>query len=205
METCSYGFFLTAIWGLTQWWQIGILSKRMVLSLMTGDVVPRTGVEYLFGPRRLLRLRVPNWGSIFVSVKYPFYRHSGYSSSPTCVCESSIVFTTQSTGSERAMATLHLIAAITASKDHPARRGAQAKAIASISTGTPLGSSLTATQDRAGLCVKYFSYTEFISAKLSIDVKKTVTWRWSVRYAYFRGVEPTVELSKSRGRPTRRI
>lgn len=31
------------------------------------------------------------------------------------------------------------------------------RAIASISTGTPLGSSLTATQERAGLWVKYFS------------------------------------------------
>lgn len=49
------------------------------------------------------------------------------------------------------------------------------KAIASISTGTPLGSSFTATHDRAGLCVKYFSYTLFISAKFSMEVRKTVT------------------------------
>ena len=48
-------------------------------------------------------------------------------------------------------------------------------AIASISTGTPFGSSLTATQDRAGLWVKYCSYTPFISAKFSIEVRKTVT------------------------------
>ena len=40
------------------------------------------------------------------------------------------------------------------------------RAIHSTSTGTPLGSSFTATQDREGLCVKYFSYTPFISAKL---------------------------------------
>lgn len=50
-------------------------------------------------------------------------------------------------------------------------------AIASISTGTPLGSSLTATHDREGLCTKYFSYTEFISAKFSMEVRKTVTCR----------------------------
>lgn len=50
-----------------------------------------------------------------------------------------------------------------------------ARAIASISTGTPFGSSLTATQDRAGLWVKYCSYTLFISAKFDMDVKKTVT------------------------------
>ena len=50
------------------------------------------------------------------------------------------------------------------------------RAMASISTGTPLGSSFTATHDRDGLCVKYFSYTEFISAKFSMVVRKTVTY-----------------------------
>jgi hypothetical protein len=40
----------------------------------------------------------------------------------------------------------------------------------------PLGNSFTATQDRDGLCVKYFSYTPFISAKFSIVVRKAVTY-----------------------------
>ena len=41
---------------------------------------------------------------------------------------------------------------------------------------SPLGSSFTATQDRDGLWVKYFSYTPFISAKLSMVVRKAVTY-----------------------------
>lgn len=42
--------------------------------------------------------------------------------------------------------------------------------------GTPFGNSFTATHDREGLCVKYFSYTPFISAKLSIVVRNAVTY-----------------------------
>lgn len=51
----------------------------------------------------------------------------------------------------------------------------QARAMHSISTGTPFGSWYTATQLLAGLCVKNFSYVAFISAKLSMLVKKTLT------------------------------
>lgn len=45
----------------------------------------------------------------------------------------------------------------------------------SISTGTPLGSCLTATQLRAGLWAKYFSKTLFISAKWAMSSRKTLT------------------------------
>jgi hypothetical protein len=48
-------------------------------------------------------------------------------------------------------------------------------AIHSISTGTPLGSCLTATQLLAGLCAKYFSNTPFISAKCAMSSRKTLT------------------------------
>jgi hypothetical protein len=46
-------------------------------------------------------------------------------------------------------------------------------AIASISTGTPFGNWYTATQVRAGLCLKCFSYSAFISAKFFMSVRKT--------------------------------
>ena len=45
----------------------------------------------------------------------------------------------------------------------------------SISTGTFLGRVLTATQDLAGLCAKYFSNTPFISAKFAMSSRKTLT------------------------------
>jgi hypothetical protein len=48
-------------------------------------------------------------------------------------------------------------------------------AMHSISTGTPLGSCLTATQLRAGLCAKYFSNTPFISAKCAMSSRNTLT------------------------------
>lgn len=49
------------------------------------------------------------------------------------------------------------------------------KATTSISTGTPLGNCLTATQLLAGLWLKCLEYSSFISAKSAISVKKTVT------------------------------
>jgi hypothetical protein len=45
----------------------------------------------------------------------------------------------------------------------------------SISTSTALGSCLTATQLRAGLCVIHFSYSVFISPNKDMSARKMLT------------------------------
>lgn len=50
-----------------------------------------------------------------------------------------------------------------------------AKAMHSISTGTPIGNALTATQLLAGLCAKYLPYVSFISLKCAISSRKIFT------------------------------
>ena len=49
-----------------------------------------------------------------------------------------------------------------------------ATAIASTSQSTFFGSCFTATQERAGLLVKYFSYTALNAAKSAISARKHV-------------------------------
>ncbi len=52
--------------------------------------------------------------------------------------------------------------------------GAYLTAMASISHRAPLGRSFTATQERAGLEVKYLAYTSLKAAKSAISARKQV-------------------------------
>lgn len=77
---------------------------------------------------------------------------------------------------------VHLLSFIHKHLDSVGRKISQGKATHSISTSTPLGSSLTATQLRAGFVSrKCSSYSLFISAKFFISVRNTVIFTTLLR------------------------